>query len=64
MAVEHGRGRSLQPFELHSDPERLIDEADLFDNIAFASHRICPLSLRMRLCRSGPYRSTQRAIVE
>jgi len=24
----------LQPFELRSDPERLMDEADLRDNIA------------------------------
>ena len=35
MVVEHGRGRALQPFELRSDSERLIDEADLLDNIAF-----------------------------
>ena len=36
MAPEHGQGRSmqLQPFELRSDPERLMDEADLRDNIA------------------------------
>ena len=35
MVVEHGRGRALQPFELRSDLERLIDEADLLNNIAF-----------------------------
>jgi len=35
MAVEHGQGRSLQPFELRSDPERLIDKAHLLDNVAF-----------------------------
>jgi hypothetical protein len=35
MAVEHGSGRALQPFELRSESESLIDESDLLDNIAF-----------------------------
>jgi len=35
MALEHGQGRALLPFELRSDPERLINEANLLDNITF-----------------------------